>query len=1237
MTILAGDIKLIKAQVMDDVPEGGGAPSGAVIEDATSNSIFNDISEIDRAGGNVSLRKVFPSVQTPTTDGYFGANVIVSDPPDDPLVSVTLFSTGDVFDERDSAKSRMEAYLAKGPTYPGYLYGNHIEGMAIVLLLQHIDVELPVVGDTIALVAYEGTVNEIEQYARITDVASVVRTFTDEVGEFKRTQVTLEISDTLRADFPGFEPKRADSTMNYTGKTKTYSTIVADAARYYGVVALEVSGAINDYTIKAEGVYSQLVPSTRIEVPISDSRLNQQSATLVEAGDAYSRTLTLEFTTTQAMYVGGAILPNTLSVVRAGVTLTDKGGILIDQSASQVGLIDYENGVLTLTTNVFGTGPGSHVVNYKPAHAPMLVTDAVAIPVTSEGQRLSYVMTFNVTPARRSLQVSYMTLGRWYVLSEDGTGAIKGSDPAFGAGTINFDTGTVTVTLGALPDVDSSVIFTYAAASVTLPVTKLIEAGPSLSRAFGKVVTLGVAVKPSTLFLSWNDGAARTANDDGHGILSGDATGTVNYATGEIYFRPNALPAKNTAITVAITSGVMTPTTGHSVNLTSQGPEWGFSLGPNVQAKSVELALCGQYLTYIGAGVGMTNTYTSIRITDDGAGKLITPNIDGTLEVGTINYTTGACLVSKTVNDYKFAAPTYAQAVNAGYPLYGSIVATYNYVPIQQTLTFTNGNVSQAMQSVHWAWWNGVQSNALEFRIANGAASSNTYPFTFDSIFMPNNQNAYTANPGYTPKLVSFMIGSDFYAKGQDSKWFKNPSATTGVGTEVGVDGTVGGVSGVVLSTWVAGSASAVASVAGATQPSLSGSFSPMNVTGATFRSAIAPLVNGGFSIAANWLDTGAVLTATADSSGYFSTGSAPADANSYGTYGMFGIVDYTMGICTIYFGRRAGSAHANDDGVIDISWLGLPNVTLVQLRSVQADTLRYNAVGYSYLPLDPDILGLDPVRLPADGRVPIFRKGSFAVVGHTGTVGPTSVSDNQTINCGRVRLSRVRVVGNNGLVINTGYTADLDAGTVHFTDVAGYSQPVKIEHRVEDMGLVSDVQINGQLTFTRKLTHNYPVPGSYVASALVIGNMRARVSVTFDQATWTNVWSDDLIGSPANATYNDIQYPIEVTNTGALTERWSIQFTSSSAFQVVGEHVGVIATGNTSTDCQPTNPATGQPYFFIDYRGWGLGWSTGNVLRLNTIGAQAPVWVARTVLQGPETVTNDSFTLLVRGDVDHP
>jgi hypothetical protein len=192
--------------------------------------------------------------------------------------------------------------------------------------------------------------------------------------------------------------------------------------------------------------------------------------------------------------------------------------------------------------------------------------------------------------------------------------------------------------------------------------------------------------------------------------------------------------------------------------------------------------------------------------------------------------------------------------------------------------------------------------------------------------------------------------------------------------------------------------------------------------------------------------------------------------------------------------------------------------------------------------------------------------------------------------------------------------------------------QPLIAKHRIEDLALLSDVQINGTLTIAAPLTREYPANTSYVSSALLFGDMNARVTNVFDLGAFST-WSDTP-GTQATAQFNDIDFPIEILNNGGIRERWRINFTSTTAFQVIGENLGVIATGGTGTDCSPTNTLTGNPYFVIRASGWGSGWSAGNQLRFNTVGAAAPIWIARTVLPGA-TLEGDSFSIQMRGDVD--
>ena len=354
------------------------------------------------------------------------------------------------------------------------------------------------------------------------------------------------------------------------------------------------------------------------------------------------------------------------------------------------------------------------------------------------------------------------------------------------------------------------------------------------------------------------------------------------------------------------------------------------------------------------------------------------------------------------------------------------------------------------------------------------------------------------------------------------------------------------------------------------------------------------------------------------------------------------GKIDYQFGLLELQFGDFVDDAALTPEQKAEW-WYAAADVGTVHAGKiwrpwpVDPTTLRYNSVSYFYLPIDAEILGLDPVRLPQDGRVPIFRVGSYVVVGHTGTTPPATISNGQTINCARTRLSRVRLVGGDGKTIHAGYTADLDAGTVTAVDVSTWVQPVQVEHRIEQLERLRDVQIGGEIATVGQLAHDFPV-GSTVSSAITAQTLRARVSNLWDQQTWDGItWLDSIVGNPAPATYNDTLAPIELTNAGALTERFALRFTNSTTFECIGEHVGFIGTGSINADFAPINPVGNAPYFTLRALGWGSGWAAGNVLFLHIAGAITPFACIRTVQMGPAQGVDYSFELLGRGDVDRP
>ena len=495
MAILSGDLKLVESQVMEDVPEGGGAPTDNVIVDGESNNIFPDISELDRAGGRVNLRKVFVHVQTPNRDTFMGANFIVAEPPDDPNVSITVFSTGETFDTRADAADFVEAYLVKGPALPGYLLENHVAGQRSIQLFQRPGSPLPPVGRTLVLVVNEGLVTEQVQYVRTTRVESVIGTYTELVGgglvDFQAEVVTCDISDALREDFPGSPPSRLFAVAS--GKTRVRDTTVADAGSYHGVVALESAGTLGDSTVQVESVYTQLVPNARTEVSALDQR------------PAAERVLTL------------AATPRPVTV---------------------------------------GASPHSK-----------------RIKIGQENRGFNFVDILRPFPAKNSLVVSFRALGSWYTLQDDGAGNLTGT----GVGTVNYDNGSIAVTFPSLPDVGSSIIYSWG--EKTAYTDRSAAIGFRMPEVSWKVPQ--APLEPGSVVVTWESGGVlKTATDNGTGGFTGDGTGSITYSSGFISLKPLAMidPGGEFNTEFAYTSAItenfpsLSPDAGGFVSMTLGAP-----------------------------------------------------------------------------------------------------------------------------------------------------------------------------------------------------------------------------------------------------------------------------------------------------------------------------------------------------------------------------------------------------------------------------------------------------------------------------------------------------------------------------------------------------------------------------------------------------------------------------------------------------------------------------------------
>lgn len=778
-----------------------------------------------------------------------------------------------------------------------------------------------------------------------------------------------------------------------------------------------------------------------------------------------------------------------------------------------------------------------------------------ATEITIGNRAYTYVFSCSPIPAAGTLTVDFRAQGRWYRLQDNGSGELEGE----GTGTVNFSTGSVQVTLSALPDTETSIMLTW-----STTVHFIDRAGTANYDPVVVNHTLAGPVTPGTLSIEYLSGAVpKTITDDGNGTLIGDGDGYVVYSTGEFEVEfTTDIPDANSQLTVDYDEPATELENFTGVTLAGGIATLALSTFPiepgsviitwDVEQEQQSASEKVEYLRYLSIG-GSPRPATRIAnrseaetthlihnvAQDDGAGGFA--GITG----ASINYADGSVSIRFTdsYSYYNYSAESWSES---------SLNETFGGACTVKYMQDTPGGSSRQEF---------VDLPPLTLNLLSGVQ---------DDII---------------PGTLRFSFGGIDY------------SDRSGQGTLYLTDDTVAGSVDydkrlVSLSEWV-GAVNVTVNVV-----SMISTYGSWYQDVYDFRTNGAPLQPGSM-----------IITATATDGSFYSI-SSDLSGNLTGD-GAVGTIDQQTGVC---------------------------NITMA--TTVFPNTVKYNAVVYSILPLDADILGLDPVRLPSDGRVPIFRPADVGILTQNDTFTcstPLVADEVETLPQDYIAWMEV-VDQNDAVVAAEKYTIDLEAGTVTMAnplDLTGYVEPLKINYRFEDMRLISDVQVNGAVSFTTAVYHDFDTAKAVLSSALIHGDLQARYHTLFEQTTWTSIWSDELIGGEPVASYNDSAYPLLVDNRSAIKERWLIKFTSSTAFEVIGETVGLIASGNTVTDLDPLNPETSTPYFTMYASGWGSGWSTGNCVRFNTEAGAASMWIARTTLSGNATEEEDSMTIWHMGDAD--
>lgn len=635
MPIETNNLVLYKSERLTDTPDGGGKYSGQVVVDGESNNLFPDVSELDRTMGRVSLRKIFAGVNSNDTESLMGSTVFISKNPDDPNVSALLFSTKSHTDTRDSAQNRVENYLAKGAQAVGSLLDTAYSGMKSFQVAMEKSESENSVGDTIVLVVSEGTVNEFTQYVRITNVETRTATLRVNNTNIEYKIATYSFQDPLSRDFIG-----VSALQWYNGAkpaTVIRETVVADSGNYYASVGLTDDVAVGSFTVQAESIFSQLIPSSQTETPLLDLNAVSEYPALI-AGN--SGTITVQYTTdvntAQSLYIGSSVMPASVAFTLFGQSITDNGGTLRTATGTQVGTIDYQTGRI-VWTNAIGLGNATISITFKPASAPVQPFESYALPVTQNNQGTNWTGVLVPIPAPSALSVSFMSQGKFYTLKDNGTGRLVGANESIGSGSINYSTGTWLLTTGSLPDVGTPILLQWGS-----PITTFARANLAVSPAGVDFQTFhnGLASMTVTWLLN---GETKTATANSAGQFTGDATGYVRFNDGKGRLIPKKLPQKNTVFTIAYDYGDGKTQTVNNVN-PDENQKLTFTIGTGSAIQPSSVGLDIPLSMAVGGGTVRTVTLHDVPINAT-TGNLVDElgNIQGT-----ITYATGVCEVTPT-------------------------------------------------------------------------------------------------------------------------------------------------------------------------------------------------------------------------------------------------------------------------------------------------------------------------------------------------------------------------------------------------------------------------------------------------------------------------------------------------------------------------------------------------------------------------------------------------------------
>ncbi|GAP76996.1 PUTATIVE TRANSMEMBRANE PROTEIN [Pseudoalteromonas sp. SW0106-04] len=322
---------------------------------------------------------------------------------------------------------------------------------------------------------------------------------------------------------------------------------------------------------------------------------------------------------------------------------------------------------------------------------------------------------------------------------------------------------------------------------------------------------------------------------------------------------------------------------------------------------------------------------------------------------------------------------------------------------------------------------------------------------------------------------------------------------------------------------------------------------------------------------------------------------------------------------------------HANINGTINANG----DVSLSAATGVDITHLEYDIDWLEEHVMDADWLHIDPNSLPNNGRVSIFHVNNIVRIQHHDAVERPSLGQGDTVQVLK-EAAHVELYDKDWQRLYTpddaNFSYDKTSGLVTINaGISSFTGPFTITSVQSELVTVDHIN-DKELRFLTPLTRTYPA-GSRISSAYVLGDLQALPKDERTIAAWQNDFGAST--PPGSASLNTTQYPIEMTNLGAINQRWAVVFDSETAYRVIGEHLGVVYSGDILNDCIVMNPFVQAPYFIIRKEAFGAGLLPGEAFLFETLSAAPPIMVSRAVNPGHSSIEYDKSTLSLRGNRD--